>query len=262
MFKIIRSPFFNTEGQQGGGAGTGTPGTPPQTVKIGDKDYTTEELQTKLTGYEKLEKQFTKVSQENSDLRKVSDSAKDWLNFEQVIKQLPENVQQQFVKQTNDFFVSAQAGTLTQQDISGINKAIKTAEKAGDSKAADALEGARDEAVQAIWLNEQYEELEELAENDGIPFKKKEFKTFLTKYLEDEGYTDEDDITKRDIRAAYKLYVVEKKAKASDEERKNNLPNFSTGSSGIGVGNKNTNDKGPKTIKEATQRMLSGNQGK
>lgn len=244
-------PLFEEDGAGGGTA----------TVKVGDKDYTLEDLQTKLTGYEKLEKQFTKVTQENSDLRKVGESAKEWLSFEQAIKNLPENQQQQYIKQTNDFFAAAQAGTVTQQDISGINKAIKAVEKSGDAKAADALEGAKDEALSALWLNEQYDELEEQAETDGITFKKKEFEKFLYKYLEDEGYDESDDVTKREIRAAYKLYRVEKKERSTEEERKRNLPNLGTGSSGVGVGNKQ-NDKGPKSIKEATQRLLSGNWGK
>jgi hypothetical protein len=250
MFKV-RAPFFNQDGPGGGG------NEPPQTVTIGDKEYSIADLQNKLTGYEKLEKQFTKVSQENSDLRKTAESAKEWLNFEQTIQQLPPNMQQQFIKQTNEFFAAVQSGNVTQQDVSGINKAIKAAEKSGETGAAEALEGARDDALQTIWLNEQYDELEERAESDGIQFKKKEFEKFLTKYLEDEGYDETDDVTKREIRAAYKLYAAEKKEKSAEDERKRNLPNLGTGASGVAAGGK-PNDKGPKNVKEATKLLLGG----
>jgi hypothetical protein len=73
--------------------------TLPQTVKIGEKEFTVEDLQNKITGYEKLEKQFTKVSQENSDLRKTSEAAKKWMDFDTYVQQFPIDVQQKFVQQ-------------------------------------------------------------------------------------------------------------------------------------------------------------------
>ncbi|KIL38307.1 hypothetical protein SD70_27210 [Gordoniibacillus kamchatkensis] len=149
----IKMPYFNADG-----GATGGDNNPPQTVKIGEKEFTIEELQTKLTGYEKLEKQFTKVSQENSELKKLSEAAKEWLEFDKVVSSLPPAQQQQFIKQTNDFFAAVQSGNVTQQDVSGINKAITAAQKAGDNKTADALEDARDEALQTLWLNEQFED--------------------------------------------------------------------------------------------------------
>lgn len=251
--KTIKMPYFN----QDGGAAGGTTGdnNPPQTVKIGDQEYTVEQLQTKLSDYAKLEKQHTKVTQENSDLRKTADAAKEWLEFDKVVSSLPADKQQQFIQQTNAFFAAVQSGNVTQQDVSGINKAITAAQKAGDNKTADALEGARDEAMQTLWLSEQFDELEDRAEQDGIEFKQREFKKFFTKYLEDEGYDEGEEFGKREIRAAYKLYVADKKEKAAESERKNNLPNLGTGGTGITAG-KNQNDKGPKTLKEATERAL------
>ncbi|WP_156158219.1 hypothetical protein [Gordoniibacillus kamchatkensis] len=67
-------------------------------------------------------------------------------------------------------------------------------------------------------------------------------------------------MTKREIRAAYKLYVADKKEKAAEEERKRNLPNLGTGGTGIAA-SKNQNDKGPKNVKEATKLLLSGKWG-
>lgn len=114
MFKTIRTPFFNVDGQRGGGDNN-----TPQTVKIGNKEYSIDDLQTKLIVYKKLEKQLTKVSQENSELRKTNEAAKEWLNFEQTIAQLPADKQQQFIKLTNVFFAAVQSGNVSQQDISG-----------------------------------------------------------------------------------------------------------------------------------------------
>lgn len=250
MFKL--HPFYNVDGGAQGG------NEPPQTVKIGDEEYTLEDLQTKLTGYTKLEKQFTKVSQENSDLRKTAEAAKEWLEFDKVVSALPPTQQQQFIKQTNEFFAAVQSGSVTQQDISGINKAIKAAEKAGDSKAAGALEGARDEALNTVWLNEQLEDIEEQAETDGVPFKKRDFKKFLTSYLEEEGFDESDDITARDIKRAYREYRANQKEKAAEDERKKNLPNVGTGSSGVAAGGK-PNNKGPKNLKEAAKMAMEMN---
>lgn len=250
MFKL--HPFYDQDTGAEGGSNE------PQTVKIGDKEYSIDDLQNKLTGYEKLEKQFTKVSQENSDLRKTAEAAKEWLNFDKVVSGLPENLQQQFIKQTNDFFAAVQSGNVTQQDISGINKAIKAAEKAGDTKAAGALEGARDEALNTVWLNEQLEDIEEQAETDGIPFKKREFKKFLTSYLEEEGFDETDEITARDIKRAYREYRADKKEKAAEDERKKNLPNVGTGSSGVAAGGK-TKNKGPANLKEAAKMAMEMN---
>lgn len=225
-------------------------GDVPATVKIGDKEFTVEELQNKLTGYEKLEKQFTKVSQENSDLRKTGEAAKKWLDFDAYVAQFPADVQQKFIEQVNTFFASAQTGNIQQKDITGINKAIKTAEKAGDDETADKLKGARDEALVTMKLNETLDDLEEQAEEDGIPFKKREFKKFLAKYLEDEGYEEDDDFDEREIKRAYRLYKAEKQDKSKEDDKKKNLPNVGTGGSGIGVGaNKQT--KAPKNLKEA-----------
>lgn len=254
-YRPLNLQFF----AEGGDGGSG--GEPPQTVKIGDQEYSVSDLQTKLSDYSKLEKKMTQVSQENSELRKTADMAKEWINFDQAIRSLPEAQQQQFIKQTNDFFAAVQAGTVAQKDVSGINKAIAAAEKAGDTKTADKLTDARDEALSTVWLNEQFEDLEEQAEADGIDFKKREFKKFLTQYLEDEGYGEDDDFDERDVKRAYKLYRAEKKDKANDDKQKQNLPNVGTGGSGVGVGGKDNKTTAPKNLKEAmavAKKMLGG----
>lgn len=224
----------------------------PTTVKIGDKEYSVEDLQNKLTGYEKLEKQFTKVSQENGELRRKQEPAQKWMDFDAYVAQFPAEVQQQLVQEINSFFAKVQTGNIQQKDITGINKAIKTAEKAGDDDTADKLKDARDEALVTMKLNETLEDLEEQAEEDGIPFKKREFKQFLAKYLEDEGYDEDDDFDEREIKRAYKLYRAEKKEKAAEDGKKQNLPNVGTGGSGIGVG-ANKQSKAPKNLKEARE---------
>lgn len=215
----------------------------PQTVKIGDKEFTVDELQTKLDGYSKLEKQFTKVSQENSELKKTSEQAKAWLDFEAQLTSMSPEVQQKFVNQTNEFFAAVQSGNVTQQDISGINKAIKSAEKAGDDKTAEKLTEARDSALE---LNELYEEFEEKAEEDGFAFKKREFRKYLEKWVDEEGYDEDESLNERDLRRAFKDFRASKKKEAE----KQNLPSVGTGSSGVGVGNTKPNDKGPKNLAE------------
>lgn len=229
---------------------------PPTTVKIGDKEYSIEDLQNKLTGYEKLEKQFTKVSQENSELRKTGEAAKKWLDFDAYVAQFPENVQQQFIQQVNSFFSNVQTGDVQQKDITGINKAIKTAEKAGDNKTADTLRDARDEALSELLFEKEMLSIEKQAKKDGIEFDEDHFRGFLKDYLEEEGLSEDDEFDTKKIKEAYRAYKLDIREKRLSEKEKSDeksiLPNVGTGGSGIGVG-ANKQSKAPKNLKEAAK---------
>jgi hypothetical protein len=224
-----------------------------QKVKIGEQEYTIEELQERLKSYEKLEKQFTKVSQEKAELQKIAEQSKEWLEFDKFLQQFPDDVRKQFGATVENFFRAVETGNVTQRQITNINKAIEKAEAIGNEKLADTLTDARDEVLSDLMYEKEISSIEKQARKDGIEFDEDEFEDYLANYLEEEELLDENgQFDLREIKRAYKLYL---KDKLLEKQKKEDVPNVGTGSTGVGVGGKNKD--APKSIREAFRRLTS-----
>lgn len=225
-----------------------------QTVTIGEQEYTLDELAEVLKNNKRLERKITELGQKNGELESTVERAQEWLKFDDFLKTQPANVVQEFSKNVDDFFTAVQQGTVTQRSITGIDKAINAADKAGDTKTADALRDERDEALAELLVDKEILSLAKEAKKDGIEFDEDEFKAYLAKYLEDEGLLDDnDEWDTKEIKRAYKAYKLDQKEKALSKP-----PAVGTGGSGVSAG-KGKSDKGPKNLKEAFNRYMGIN---
>lgn len=189
-------------------------------IKIGEQEYTIEQLQEIVTkhpelekSYKKLEGEFTKTKQSHKELETQSAQLKqfadEWGEFAQNVTNNP-TLAGELVKVYQNF----QQGTLTKQDTNTLQTAIKSAKQDGDS---DAVKELREqfEAVQSALAEQEIEKtfgsLEERAEKDGLEdFTIDGFKKFAETWLEEEeGIGEDDEVTPKHIRQAYTAYKAQ-----------------------------------------------------
>lgn len=198
-------------------------------IKLGEKEYTPEQLQeaiTKAEAYAKLEPEFTRKSQKLSELEKQSEAFKEWSAFDAFLRENPT-----LATQVVDVINSFQNGkNVTTTDISAITKGIKVAEKSGDDETAQRLE-----QLESLFLEREieqtFESLAKRAEKDGLDYNEDAFKEFAEKWLEEElEIGDEDEVKPKDIRQAYTAY----KAHLLEETIKNGkIPRLGSRSAGV-----------------------------
>lgn len=185
----------------------------PQPIKIGDVEYTIEDLQKALNektelekSYKKLEADHTKKSQGLSELEKQFESLKPWGDFQAYLQQNPT-----LAKDLDELVSKYQSGAQTTAgDVSKLTSAINKAEKQGDDETVKRLE-ALEQAMLEKQMDETFASLVKRAEKDNLEdFTLDGFKEFATKWLEDElGIGDDDDVTPREIKQAYTAYKAD-----------------------------------------------------
>lgn len=219
-------------------------------IKVGDSEYTEDELKERLKSYDKLNAQFTKVTQENSELKKVAETAQEWLQFDSYIQSLPTDRQQDFAGRVQDFLQSVQEGTVTQKKVDSLKSVIKAAEKSGDDDAAKALTDLRDDALSELILDREITSLGKQAKKDGIEWDEDGFKSYVAEFLAERGLGENDEFDTDELPLIYRLYRADMKEKALEEQQKRDLPHVGTGGSGVGV-SPTKPDKPPKNLREA-----------
>lgn len=212
MLKLHLQQFAEDPADQGGGA---------EKIQIGDKEFTLEELQEQLKSYDKLQKEFTKVTQKNSELSKEAEKVKQWLEFDQYLDQLSQtvpDVKPQVGRMIDSFLQSlAKGDTPTQAQMGQLSKAIDKAEDKGDDETVQSLR-ALEETVMQTTLEKEFLAIEKMAESDGIEFDLDQFKEFADQWLEDLGIGEDDDFDLKLLRKAYKEYLADQLKEGKKKE--------------------------------------------
>jgi hypothetical protein len=191
-----------------------------QTVTIGDKEYTLEQLQEVVSkypelekSYKKLESEFTKTSQSKKELEAQLEQLKPWGEFDAFVRANPT-----LAKQINDVVEAYASGQqVSQTNMNAISKAIDKAEKSGDDELVKRLE-ALEAQLQERQIEDTLESLTKRAEKDGLDeFTLDGFQEYASKWLEEElGIGDDDDVSPKELRlayTAYKAHLLEEKSK-------------------------------------------------
>jgi vacuolar-type H+-ATPase subunit I/STV1 len=191
-----------------------------QTVTIGDKEYTLEQLQEVVSkypelekSYKKLESEFTKTSQSKKELEAQLEQLKPWGEFDAFVRANPT-----LAKQINDVVEAYASGQqVSQTNMNAISKAIDKAEKSGDDELVKRLE-ALEAQLQERQIEDTLQSLTKRAEKDGLDeFTLDGFQEYASKWLEEElGIGDDDDVSPKELRlayTAYKAHLLETKSK-------------------------------------------------
>jgi hypothetical protein len=226
-----------------------------QTITIGDKEYTLEQLQDLVNkypelekSYKKLEAEFTKTSQAKKELESKVQAAEQWLQFSDYLQQHPD-----LAKQIADVVDGYNSGNpVTQANLNTISRAIDKADKAGDDELVKRLE-ALEAALQERQIEETLDSLEKRAKSDGLEdFTLDGFKEFADKWLEEElGLGDDDDITPKELRLAYTAY---KAHLLEQTKERGKVPKVSSDSTGAPPAKEK--DDRPKGLKARAQEAL------
>jgi hypothetical protein len=241
--KMRLIPLFNTD-ESGGGA----------TFEVNGQQMTAEQV---VESYKKLQGEFTKVTQKNSEYSKSEDKVKGWLDFDQALDQLSQekgiNAKALAGQQLDGLIqnlASGKAPTVTQMDKLG--KEIDKAESKGDEATVKKLE-----ALESVVMEQEFEKnlssIEKEAAEDNIPFDRKEFLAFADSWLDDMGISDDDDFDLKLLKKAYQAY----EAKILKEQSKQpKIPTLST-SGGAGSPSKQASNEKVGGIKGAAQKAAA-----
>lgn len=198
-------PLYSAEGDPAGG------GTSTATFEVNGQQMTAEQV---LESYKKLQGEFTKVTQENSSLKKDSEKVKPWVEFDKTLDDLTSKTGQQLkplVAQTIDGMINAimQGKAPTTAQMSDLGKAIDKADAKGDEETVQRLQALEAVAMEAQ-LDKTLGEIEKNAKSEGIDFDRKEFQDFADKWLEDLGIGDDDDFDLKLLNKAYEAFEAKK----------------------------------------------------
>lgn len=225
------TPFYNAEGGEGGAQ---------TTFEVNGQQMTSEQL---VESYKKLQGEFTKVTQKNSDMSKQVDSVKGWLEFDQALDQLSQdtgvNAKALAGSQLDGLIKSLAVGKApTTTQMGNLEKAIDKAEAKGDEETVKKLEAVESYVAQ-LEFDKTMNAIEAEAKEDGIPFDVEEFKTFADEWLDDMGISDDDDFDLKLLKKAYQAYEAKKLKEQSKQPK---IPQLST-SGGAGSPGKQTSEE-------------------
>lgn len=223
----MKQPLFNSDGAAGGGT--------PATFEINGQQMTAEQL---ADSYKKLQGEYTKVTQKNSEYSKNEEKVKAWLEFDTNLDKLSEqtgvNVKALAGAQLDGLLSSlAQGKAPTAAQVQKLETAIDKAEAKGDDKTVQQLE-----SLQSIVMQNEFEKtvdgIEKLAKSDEIAFDRKEFLDFADEWLDDMGIGDDDEFDLKLLNKAYQAYEAKK---LKEQVKQPKIPALGT-SGGTGAPNK------------------------
>lgn len=210
-------PLFEDEGQGGG-------------------ELTPEQAKELKKSYDKLQTEYTKVTQKNSDLSKNEEKVKNWLAFDAHLDTLGEGFKAKvgpiFDQVVNDL-AAGKVPTVTTMD-----KLEKQIENAPNKEIQTKLEAMQDH-VYEVTLEKELSNIERTAKEDGIEYSEKDFKKYLGEYLEELGVGEDDEFDLIHLKKAYRLFKADKR---EEQGNKSTIPPLGT-SGGAGSPNKGEKEK-------------------
>lgn len=238
-------PLFNPEGQEGGGQ---------PTFDINGQQMTAEQV---ADSYKKLQGEFTKVTQKNSELTKEAEKVKQWVDFDKTLDDVAAKTGQQVKPQVGrmiDSFLSsiAQGQAPTDGQMTQLGKAIDTAEAKGDDELAQRLQALESTAMEAQ-LEKTFGDIEKTAKSEGIDYDRSEFQEFADKWLEDLGIGDDDDFDLKLLTKAYDAYEAKK---LKESAKKGTIPPLGTSGGAAGPDKSSTKESKVGGLKGATQKAM------
>lgn len=244
---MFSTPFYNVDGMGGGGQ---------PTFEINGQHMTAEQV---ADSYKKLQGEYTKVTQKNSELTKQADSVKGWVEFDQALDQLSQqtgvNAKALAGAQLDGLVNSLTQGKApTDSQMSKLGQAIDKAESKGDSETVKKLE-AVESYVAELEFSKTMDSIANEAKADGIDFNKDEFLAFADEWLEDMGIGEDDDFDLKMLKKAYQAYEAKQLKEQSKQGR---IPPLGTSGGAGSPSNQNKSNKvgGLKGAFESSMKML------
>lgn len=211
------------------------PGGDVSTFEINGQQMTAEQI---AESYKKLQGEFTKVTQKNSELNKEYEKAKPWLEFDKTLDDLSAKTGQQLKPQVGMMIDSlinglANGKAPTETQMSQLGKAIDKAEAKGDDELAQRLQALESTAME-VHYEKAIVEIENTAKSDGIEFDRKEFEGFFDQWLDDLGLEEFDN---KHLKKAYQAYEAQK---IKESAKKGNIPPLGTSGGAAGPDKSNS----------------------
>lgn len=177
-------------------------------------EFTPEQAKELKKSYDKLQAEYTKVTQKNSELSKNEEKVKPWTDFDAYLD--ANGIDKTAVGQAMDKIITdLKAGKApTAATMANLDKQIDNAPDKATQEKLEALQ----EHVYEVNFEKELGAIERLAKDDGIEYTEKAFKTYLGEYLEELGFGDDDEFDMIHLKKAYKLF------KADARENQSNKP--------------------------------------
>lgn len=196
-----------------------------EVYEVNGQQMTGEEL---LQSYQKLQKEFTKVTQKNSQFSKENENVKQWVEWDNSLKKISEekgiDVRALAGSQINSLIESIMSGNVpTNSEQQSLEKAINKAEKKGDSETVQQLNELQSYVSEQILTN-AITEIFESFEEEGYDVDPDDFEEFVDTWLEDLGYDEEDEFDPKLLRKAAQAY----EAKLLKESNRRRIPQLGT----------------------------------
>lgn len=196
-----------------------------ETFEVNGQEMTGEQL---LESYQKLQKEFTKVTQKNSEISKNEQAVKQWLDYDKSLQELSEqtgvDVKALAGSQINAIIENIAQGKMpTNAQSQQLDKAINKAEKAGDSETARQLEELQSYVSQQV-LDKTIEEIFTNFAQEGYEIDADDFEKFTDEWLEDFGIGEDDEFDPKLLKKAAQAY----EAKLLKESSRRRIPQLGT----------------------------------
>lgn len=209
-------PLFEEDGQIGG-------------------EFTPEQAKELKKSYDKLQAEYTKVTQKNSEYSKNEEKVKPWTDFDAYLD--ANGIDKGQVGAAMDKIISdLKAGKAP--IAATLDKLDKQIENAPDKATKEKIEALQDH-VYEVTFEKELSAIERTAKEDGIEYSEKDFKKYLGEYLEELGFGDDDEFDMIHLKKAYKLFKADKR---EEQGNKPTIPPLGT-SGGAGSPKKGEDDK-------------------